>query len=123
MTREQRRAEGSRRAGDGRSNGRHGAVQGGRVEDSVAGSRRPSKKLGESTRLRGMRRDERAGRSIERSCGRRNASRERDAAAMAEQRKFRPGAASREKRLPDAIGDGRRASRGDGARRWELRKR
>ena len=40
---EQRRAQGSRRVGDGRSDDRHGAVQGGRVEDSVAGARRPSR--------------------------------------------------------------------------------
>jgi hypothetical protein len=39
---EQRRALGSRRAGDGRYDGRHGAVQGGRVEDGVAGARRAS---------------------------------------------------------------------------------
>jgi hypothetical protein len=44
------------------------------VEDGVAGARRPSKKLGELTMLRGVRRDERAGRSAERSCGQRNAS-------------------------------------------------
>jgi hypothetical protein len=93
------------------------------VEDGVAGARRPSKKLGELTMLRGVRRDERAGRSAERSCGQRNASRERDEAAMAEQRKFRAGATSREKRLPDAIGDGRQARRGDEARLWELRER
>jgi hypothetical protein len=49
--------------------------------------------------------------------------RERDEVAMAEQRKFRPGATSREKRLPDAIGDERQARRGDEARRWELRER
>jgi hypothetical protein len=39
---EQRRAQGSRRAGDGRYDGHHGAVQGGRVEDDVAGACRAS---------------------------------------------------------------------------------